>query len=94
MAIGKGSKMKVTKLTPGLLRQIIEEEVAKFGDMEDVEKRAGDAEETDADEYADSLEKHIDYVKALKIEEARTVKRLAQIREAKQRALKKIAQSA
>jgi hypothetical protein len=83
--------MTTKKLTPGLLRKIIEEEVAKFGDMEDTEKVAKDTEETDADEYADALEKHIDYVKALKIEEARTVKRLAKIREAKQRVLKKIA---
>lgn len=83
--------MATKKLTPNLLRKIIEEEVAKFGDMEDVEKVAKDTEETDADEYADALEKHIDYVKALKIEEARTVKRLTKIREAKQRVLKKIA---
>lgn len=83
--------MTVKKLTPGLLRKIIEEEVSKFGDMDDVEDKAKDTEETDADEYADALEKHIDYVKALKIEEARTVKRLVKIREAKQRTLKKIA---
>lgn len=83
--------MTVKKLTPRLLRNIIGEEVAKFGDMDDVEKKAKDTEETDADEYADSLEKHIDYVKALKVEEARTVKRLVKIREAKQRVLKKIA---
>ena len=84
--------MTTKKLTPALLRQIIEEEVSKnFGEMEDTEDRAKDADETDADEYADALEKHIDYVKALKVEEARTVKRLAKIREAKQRVLKKIA---
>lgn len=84
--------MTTKKLTPALLRQIIEEEVSKnFGEMEDTEKAAKDTEETDADEYADALEKHIDYVKALKIEETRTVKRLAKIREAKARVLKKIA---
>lgn len=83
--------MTIKKLTPSLLRKIIEEEVAHFGDMEDTEDRAKDAEETDADEYADALEKHIDYVKALKIEEARTEKRLEKIREAKNRVLKKIA---
>jgi len=83
--------MAIKKLTPSLLRQIIEEEVANFGDMEDVEKKANKTEETDADEYADALEKHIDYVKALKIEEKRTIKRLEKIREAKQRVLKKIA---
>jgi hypothetical protein len=83
--------MSQVKLTPKLLKRIIDEEVAKFGDMEDVEKRAKDTEETEADEYADALEKHIDYVKALKIEEGRLVKRLKTIRETKQRFLKKIA---
>jgi hypothetical protein len=85
------------KLTPKLLKKIIEEEAAKFGDMVDTEDAADDAKETDADEYANSLEKHIDYVKALKIEEARlnvtlakTTKRLAAIREAKSRVAKKI----
>jgi uncharacterized protein YgfB (UPF0149 family) len=78
------------KLTPKLLKRIIEEEVASFGDMEDVEKKASDTEETDADEYADSLEKHIDYVKALKVEEGRLQKRLLKIRETKQRVLKKL----
>lgn len=83
-------KTKTVKLTPSLLKSIIEEEVAKFGDMEDVEKRAKDTEETDADEQADSLEKHINFMKALKIEEARLVKRLTQVREARQRTLKKL----
>lgn len=84
--------MTTKKLTPAMLREIIEEEVSKsFGDMEDVEKKAKDTDETDADEYADALEKHIDYVKALKVEEGRLSKRLAQIREAKARVLKKIA---
>ncbi len=83
--------MKSVKLTPQLLRQIIEEEVSKgFGDMEDVEKRAKDTDELDADELADSLGKKIDYAKALKVEEARLVKRLANIRETRQRVLKSL----
>jgi hypothetical protein len=84
--------MKTMKLTPQLLKQIIEEEVSKnFGEMEDTEDKAKDTEETDADEYADALEKHIDYAKALKVEEGRLTKRLAKIRETRQRVLKKIA---
>lgn len=83
--------MTVKKLTPGLLRKIIGEEVAKFGDMEEPDDKKHAAEETDADEYATALEKHIDYVKALKIEEARAIKRLAMVREIKRRVLKKIA---
>ena len=82
--------MTIKKLTPNLLRRIIEEEVAKFGDMEDVDKRANDTDELDADEQADALEKHIDYVKALKVEEGRTIKRLVKIRETKKRVLKRI----
>ncbi len=83
--------MKTTKLTSALLRKIIEEEVGKFGDMEDVEKKAAETEEVEADELGDTLEKHINYAKALKIEEARLSKRLLKIREAKQVALKRIA---
>lgn len=83
--------MKPVKLTTELLRKIIDEEVGKFGDMEDVEKRAKDTDETDADEYADALEKHVDYMKALKIEEARLMKRLTQVKEARVRTAKKIA---
>lgn len=80
------------KLTSQLLRRIIEEEVAKFGDMEDTEKRAKDTEEVDADEYGSdkALEKHIDYVKALKIEETRLRRRLAKIEETKKRLLQKL----
>ena len=74
------------KLTPKDLKKIIEEEAAKFGDEKDVEDV--DAEETDADEFAGSLEKKIDYVKALKVEEARLVKRLRKIRENKAKILK------
>ena len=75
------------KLTNRLLRRIIEEEVAKFGDMEDVEKVKAD--ETDADEYADALEKKLDFMKALKIEEARLRHRLAKITETRRRMSKK-----
>lgn len=83
--------MKSVKLTPQLLRRIIEEEVSKgFGEMEDVEKRAKDTDEKDADELADSLGKKIDYAKALKVEEARLTKRLATIRETRQKVLKSL----
>ena len=77
------------KLTKKKLQQIVMEEVEKFGKPEDTKSRAKDTEETDADEYADSLEKHIDYVKALKIEEARLHRRLKKIAEQKKRVLSK-----
>ena len=79
------------KLTKKMLKQIVKEEAAKFGNGKSVEDTADDAEETDADEYADSLEKHIDYIKALKIEEARLHRRLKAINEQKKLAAAKIA---
>jgi regulator of replication initiation timing len=59
--------------------------------MESTEDAAKDAEEVDADGYADSLENHIDHYKALGLEETRLIKRLAQIHEAKKAAAKKVA---
>ena len=81
------------KLTPQLLRRLVAEEVGKFGDMEDVEKRAKETDEVDADEQADSLEKKIDYAKALKIEEGRIRRRLAKVTETRRRVLKSIIDS-
>lgn len=81
---------KPVQLTPSLLRQIIEEEVGKFGEMESPEKRAKDTDETEPDELADSTEKHIDFMKALKIEESRLVKRLNKVRETRERVKKSL----
>jgi hypothetical protein len=69
------------KLTRNLIRKLISEEI------EDK------AEEVDADSYADALEKKIDFVKALKLEEARLTKRLNQIKEQKERAMNRIKRS-
>lgn len=76
------------RLTNELLKRIIKEEMAKFGKMEDVESVKG--EETDADEYADSLEKKIDFIKALKIEENRLRNRIAKITETRRRVARSI----
>lgn len=75
------------KLTNKLLRKIIEEEVAKFGDMDTTEDRAKDVEEVDADELGSdkALEKKLDYIKALKIEESRLRRRLVRISEQRRR---------
>lgn len=78
------------KLTKKMLKRIVMEEAAKFGDMEDTKDRAKDTEEVDADEYADSVEKHIDFMKALKIEEARLQKRLTKIAETKKTIVRKL----
>lgn len=73
------------KLTKRLLEKIIREEVSKFGDMESVEDRASDTDEVGADEYASALEKKLDFIKALKIEESRLRRRLVKIAETRRR---------
>lgn len=82
---------KRVKLTPNLLRKIVLEErdrILKESDpieagIDNVAKV--NAEEKDADEQQDTLAKDIDHMKALKIEEARLVRRISLIREAKKR---------
>jgi hypothetical protein len=78
------------RLTSALLKKMIREEAAKFGEMESTEDRAKDADEVDADEYAGSIEKKIDYIKALKIEEARLRRRLRKLAEVKARVARSI----
>lgn len=71
------------KLSAKVLKQLVQEEVKKFGEPEDLTKKAKETEEVEADEYADTLEKHIDMMKALKIEEGRLRARLVKIQERK-----------
>lgn len=70
----------IIKATPKLIETIIEEE---FGKMQSTEDAAKEVEEVDADEYADTLEKKVDMLKALKIEEQRLMKKLLKIKEQK-----------
>jgi len=79
---------RVRRITPSFLRRIVKEEARKLqsevvvgGDLTPVEKI--DVEEVDASEYAGSLEKEIDHIKALKIHERRLIKQIKKIREAK-----------
>jgi len=91
----KKTNSQPVQLTPKMLRSLIETEVKKgFGDMEDVEKREKDTEEVDADEYADALDKHIDYLKALKVEEKRLTSRLMRVKESRKRVAKALAERA
>lgn len=71
------------KLTSSLLKKIVIQEVAKFKAMKSTEDAAKDADEVDADEFADTLENPHNYYKALGLEEARLMKRLKRIKEAK-----------
>jgi len=64
-------------------------EVLETG-QSDVEKVAKAAPEVDAGDLADSLEKDIDFVKALKIKEARLARRLREVRKTKDQLRKRI----
>lgn len=67
------SSKKPIQLTSALLKSIIEEEVKGFGDMEDVEKKAKETDEVEADEYADTIEHPVDYKKVNGLKEADTL---------------------
>ena len=83
---------RVRKLTPSLLRKMVLEEKKRMmretsdpvaAGIEDPEKV--DAEEADADELADTLEKDIDHMKVLKIHERKLQRKLKRITEAKKK---------
>jgi hypothetical protein len=77
------------KLTSTLLKKIVMQEVAKFKAAKSTEDAAKEADEVEASEFADTLENPFNYYKALGLEEARLVKRLKRIREAKIALIKK-----
>lgn len=84
-----GSALK--KYILGEARRLQKENLGSADPMKPVD---ASAEEYEAGEEADQLEKDIDHIKALKIEEARLIKRLQRLREVKKivkkRMLKKI----
>ena len=63
---------KFKKLTPEILRQLVLQEKKGL-------KITSDAEEVDAKDLASALVNKIDYVKSLKIEEAKLKKKLLEI---------------
>lgn len=75
------------KLTKEALRKIIQEEASKLNSEELKDETPS---ETDPDELADSVEKHVDFIKALKIKEAKLTAQLKKIQEAKAAATKKL----
>tara|TARA_Y100000114_G_C11634368_1_gene266002 strand:+ start:80 stop:367 length:288 start_codon:yes stop_codon:yes gene_type:complete len=82
---------RVRKLTAESLKKMIQEEARKLQTETSDPVAAGvekpekvKAEETDADELAGSIEKDIDYIKALKIHESRLVEKLKKIAKAKE----------
>ncbi len=89
---------RVRKLTPARLRAMVLQEKRRLFEsdpilkgVEDPEKV--DAEEVEASEYAGSLEKEIDHLKALKVHERKIVKKLRQIQEAKKRIKRRLLKS-
>ena len=78
---------RIKKLTPDVLRKLVVQE-ALSGELEPVENV--EADEVEASDQAQALEKHIDHAKVLKLEEERVTKRLRKIQEARRRVHKKI----
>ena len=79
---------KQIKLTPTLLRKLVLQEKRKIQESleqgeEETEKV--DADEVDADDLADSIEKDIDFIKALKIQENILTRKMKKVQEAKKR---------
>lgn len=79
-------KRKTKRMTPSQLKRFVVKEAKRLSETleqgkDDVEKV--DAKEVDADKLAKTLEKDVNFMKALKIKEGRLKKRLAQIAEAK-----------
>lgn len=84
------------KLTPALLKKIVLEEKRKI--METLEQGKEDsekvkAEELEASEQADALEKDIDFIAALKIQESILKKKYAKVQAAKRRLVKRISEN-
>lgn len=80
---------RVRKITPDFLKKIVAEEARKLK-LETLEMGKESPEdvkpdEVDAGDYADTLAKDIDHLKALKIYEQRLQKTMAKIQETKNR---------
>lgn len=85
---------RVRKITPEVLKKIIVQEAKKIQQeaAQETAKRPEDvdADEVEADEFADTLGNHIDHYKALKIHEGKLQAKLLKIQEAKKALRKKI----
>jgi len=87
---------RVRKITPAILKRMVVEEARKLRTevletgQDDPEKVAKAAPEVDADDLANTLEQDIDFVKALKIKEARLARRIREVKRVKARLRKRI----
>jgi hypothetical protein len=86
--------MATKTLTPDMLRSVILEEMKKINEekkLKSVEDKAKETKELgDAGDYADTLEKHIDMLKALKVKETKLRAQLKSIDEQKAKLIRKI----
>ena len=87
---------RVRRLTPSVLKKMIMQEARKLRlevletGEDDSEKVADKAPEVDADDFADSIEQDIDWMKALKIHERLLKRRLRRLREAKNKVSRRL----
>ena len=84
---------RVKKLTPRMLKRMVLQEKRRLREtLEQGEEDATkvDAEEADADEQADTLEKDIDYIKVLKIEERKLQNKLRRVNEARKKLRRRV----
>lgn len=86
--------MSKKTLTPEMLRTIVLEEMKKLHEekkLKTPEDKAKETKELDGPgDYADTLEKHIDMLKALKVKEAKLRAELKSLDERKLKLIKKI----
>lgn len=90
---------KIYKLSMGGLKKIIAaeqvalSEAGGFGPVGDVTKEPKKTKEVEADEYASTLEKEIDHLKAAKIRETKLLLKLKRLREQMRASHKRIEES-
>ncbi len=90
----RSRKLSGPALRKYILREARKLQTENLGDADPMQPVDASAEEYEAGEEADQLEKDIDHIKALKIEETKLINRLRRLREVKKivkkRMLKKI----
>tara|TARA_B100001094_G_C18179304_1_gene799841 strand:- start:187 stop:456 length:270 start_codon:yes stop_codon:yes gene_type:complete len=86
-------KKSIKLLTPNILRRMIREErysISETLEQDKADSEKVDAEEVEASDLASSLEKDLDHLKVLKIQESKARKYLKRILESKKVLLKKL----
>jgi hypothetical protein len=90
---GDTEMARAKKLTPRMLKRMVLQEKRRLRETLEQGKEDAtkvEAEEADADEQADTLEKDIDYIKVLKIAERKLQKKLRRVNEAKKKLRRRV----